>query len=293
MLTELLRLTGGQIAMGGPTGTRDDFSQTQPTPTIDLGWSGSPERGVSLQFLQDEMHTQDPALSAFGQQLATRGPLPTVLTRSRRQLASDGDWYGSAAFCDYHRPSGTDDGLMSVVVVPDGQVHGIALFRPPTERRFTPRHRRLVHLFHSELVNYLRTELAPHGCDPIFSFVATATRSTRMPAGRRFGAAGRAAPRANARHHAPVRQGPLPSLERQHPRRIDGPLCAVSKQRTPGVVRTCHYFDFVPPLRKGQLALLDKQPQRTTNLASPAMEELTSASVSSKSDVMGIARSNS
>ena len=169
MLTELLRLTGGQVAMGGPTGKRDEFTQSQPIPMIDIGWDGPRERGSFVQFLRDEMHTRDPALSAFGQQLATLGPPPRAHTRSRRQLANDATWYGSAAYCDYHRPSGTDDGLMSVVVVPDGQVHGIALFRPTNERPFTSRHRRLLHLFHTELAAHLLSDLAPPGADPVSS----------------------------------------------------------------------------------------------------------------------------
>jgi DNA-binding CsgD family transcriptional regulator len=58
---------------------------------------------------------------------------------------------------------------MSVVVMPDGRAHGIALFRPPNERPYSSRHRRLLHLFHSELAPYLGADLAPPGNDPISS----------------------------------------------------------------------------------------------------------------------------
>jgi DNA-binding CsgD family transcriptional regulator len=169
MLVGLLRLTGGQVAMGGPTGMRDGFSESQPVPTLDLGWDGPRERGVFLQFLQDQMHLQDPALVAFGAKLAALRPSATALTVSRRQLAEDATWYGSTAYCEYHRPSRTDDGLMSDVGLASGGAHGIALFRPLNERPFEARHRRLLHLFHAELAPYLVTELAPPGNDPVSS----------------------------------------------------------------------------------------------------------------------------
>jgi DNA-binding CsgD family transcriptional regulator len=59
--------------------------------------------------------------------------------------------------------------MMSAVLVADGQAHGIALFRPPGERRFTARDRRLLHLFHRELAPHLMTDLAAPGYDPVSS----------------------------------------------------------------------------------------------------------------------------
>jgi DNA-binding CsgD family transcriptional regulator len=169
MFTELLRLTGGKVAMGGPTLMHDNFAGGQPLPVLDVGWDGAREQKIFHQYMLDRMHLRDPAISRFGAQLATLPAGVKSHTRSRRQLADDRSWYASAAFCDYLRPSGVDDGLMSLVVVADGRAHGIALFRPPGERRFTPRDRRLLHLFHTELAPHLRADLAPPGCDPISS----------------------------------------------------------------------------------------------------------------------------
>jgi DNA-binding CsgD family transcriptional regulator len=167
MLSELLRLTGGKVAMGGPTGMHDNFANAQPLPVIDVGWDGPRERGIFQQYMLGRMHIKDPAMARFGAQLATLPAGVKSLTRSRRQLADDPAWYASAAFCEYLRPSGVDDGLMSLVLVADGQEHAIALFRPPGERRFTARDRRLLDLFHTELAPHLRIDLAPPGCDPI------------------------------------------------------------------------------------------------------------------------------
>jgi DNA-binding CsgD family transcriptional regulator len=167
MLTEVLRLTGGQVAMGGPTLMHDNFAGAQPLPVLDLGWDGPREQGIFQQYMLDRMHLSDPAISRFGAQLATLPVGVKAHTRSRRQLADDRAWYGSAAYCEYLRPSGVDDGLMSLAIVADAQAHGIALFRPPGERAFTGRDRRLLDLFHTELAPHMLTELAPPGCDPI------------------------------------------------------------------------------------------------------------------------------
>ncbi|HEY3393299.1 MAG TPA: helix-turn-helix transcriptional regulator [Lacipirellulaceae bacterium] len=169
MLTELLRLTGGKVAMGGPTGMHDKFTRAQPVPVLDVGWDGPREQEIFHHYMRDRMHLRDPAIARFGAQLATLPAGVKSHTRSRRQLAHDRAWYGSAAFCEYLRPSGVDDGMMSVVSVADGQAHGIALFRPPGERPFTARDRRLLDLFHAELAPLLLTDLAPPGCDPICS----------------------------------------------------------------------------------------------------------------------------
>ena len=167
MFAELLRLTGGQVAMGGPTGMHNNFAGAQPLPALDLGWDGPRERGIFRQYMIDRMHLQDPAMTSFGARLATLPPGAKSLTRSRRQLADDPAWYASASFCEYLRPSGVDDGMLSVVIVADGRAHGIALFRPPGERAFSERDCRLLDLFHTELAPHLLVDLAAPGCDPI------------------------------------------------------------------------------------------------------------------------------
>jgi DNA-binding CsgD family transcriptional regulator len=167
MYTELLRLTRGKVAMGGPTGMHDNFANTQPLPVSDVGWDGPREQSIFYQYMRDRMHLTDPAISRFGAKLATLPLDAKSLTRSRRQLAGDRAWYNSPAFCDYLRPSGVDDGLISLVVTADKQAHGIALFRAPGERQFSARKRLLLHLFHTELTPHLLNDLAPPGQDPI------------------------------------------------------------------------------------------------------------------------------
>jgi hypothetical protein len=98
MLVELLRLTGGQVAMGGPTKMHNSFGGAQPLPVLDLGWDGPRERGIFQQYMHDRMHLSDPAIARFGARLATIPRSVKSLTRSRRQLADDRAWYTSAAY---------------------------------------------------------------------------------------------------------------------------------------------------------------------------------------------------
>ncbi len=169
MLEELLRLTGGQVAMGGPALLSQGHLQPDPAPSIDLGWAGERERAAFFQFMGDQMHRQDPALTRFGRQVAKLRAPKNLLTRCRAQLSSDRHWYNSAAYCDYRRRAGTDDSLLSVVKLGVRRLHAIVLYRAPTERQFSARDRRLLHLFHEELMPHLDQELAPPGCDPVSS----------------------------------------------------------------------------------------------------------------------------
>src|SRR5690606_38546431 len=129
----------------------DNFAGSQPLPACDVGWDGPREQQLFYQYMLDRMHLRDPAIARFGDRLTSLPPDATSLTCSRRQLADDHAWYASVAYCDYLRPSGVDDGVISLVVVARGEAHGIALFRPPGERPFSSRDRRLFHLFHTEL----------------------------------------------------------------------------------------------------------------------------------------------
>jgi DNA-binding NarL/FixJ family response regulator len=75
-----------------------------------------------------------------------------LVTRTRRQLVHDTEWYRSAIWDDYHRPSKIDDMLVSVYQVSDrGAVSVICLHRAVGEREFSSRARRLLSFFHGEL----------------------------------------------------------------------------------------------------------------------------------------------
>ena len=82
-----------------------------------------------------------------------------LITRTRRQLVSDGAWYRSAG-SEYRRMGGLDHALTSVLqVTDDGAISGIALNRAIGERDFSPREQRLLAFFHAELGRLIRGPL--------------------------------------------------------------------------------------------------------------------------------------
>jgi DNA-binding CsgD family transcriptional regulator len=75
-----------------------------------------------------------------------------LVTRSRRQLVSDTDWYCSVVFNEYRRPGKIDHQLTSVYQTFDDSAHSaITVVRALGERDFSPRERLLLNFFHAEL----------------------------------------------------------------------------------------------------------------------------------------------
>ena len=75
-----------------------------------------------------------------------------LVTRSRRQLVSDVEWYRSVVFNEYRRPGKIDHQLTSVYQTSDdGAISVITVVRALGERDFSPQEQRLLNFFHAEL----------------------------------------------------------------------------------------------------------------------------------------------
>ena len=75
-----------------------------------------------------------------------------LVTRSRRQLVSDTEWYRSVVFNEYRRPGKIDHQLTSVSQTSDdGAYSAITVVRALGERDFSSREQRLLNFFHAEL----------------------------------------------------------------------------------------------------------------------------------------------
>jgi DNA-binding CsgD family transcriptional regulator len=75
-----------------------------------------------------------------------------LLTRSRRQIVSDTEWYRSVVFNEYRRPGKLDHQLTSVYQTSDdGAISVITVVRALGERDFSSRAQRLLSFFHAEL----------------------------------------------------------------------------------------------------------------------------------------------
>lgn len=93
-----------------------------------------------------------------------------LITRTRRELVSDDEWYRSESFNDFRRVARIDHELTSVMRVSDrGGISVIAVNRMIGEQDFSPRERRLLGFFHAELGRLIggalvsETETGPEG----------------------------------------------------------------------------------------------------------------------------------
>jgi DNA-binding CsgD family transcriptional regulator len=131
----------------------------------DRGWSSPTARASWDQhYTIDQEFRQMPAFQRFA-------ALPgSLVTRSREQLVDDGEWYGSEEFNEYHRSFEVDDILASRTMIggPPALL-GFNILRGLGRERFGARERRLVRIFHRELIRHVGTSLArtPAGPPPL------------------------------------------------------------------------------------------------------------------------------
>jgi DNA-binding CsgD family transcriptional regulator len=94
-----------------------------------------------------------------------------LVTRSRRQLLSDADWYGSYFFNEYQRPVNIEDRLTSVYQVSEaGAISVLVLHRGVSERKFSPRELRLLNFVHEEvgrLIGHALVSVTEPGTDTL------------------------------------------------------------------------------------------------------------------------------
>jgi DNA-binding CsgD family transcriptional regulator len=99
-----------------------------------------------LAYVRENGPVDDPIYKAL-QPMSGR-----LLTRTRRQLVGDTEWYRSVAFNEYRRLGGADHQLTSIYQVScDGPISGISVVRAIGGRDFSERERQLLDFFHEEL----------------------------------------------------------------------------------------------------------------------------------------------
>jgi hypothetical protein len=205
----------------------------------DRGWSSPTARGSWRQrYVNDQEFRQMPAFQRYA---ALPGGL---VTRSREQLVDGGEWYGSEEFNEYHRSFEVDDILASRTMIggPPGLL-GFHMLRGMGRERFVARERRLVRLFHRELIRHVGTSLArtPAG-PPLLPPRLQETLNCLLEGDSEKLVA--LADGAQHAHRPPVRQGPLPTPRRQHSGRAHGPLpatrrCEWARSNAPAGRLTC------------------------------------------------------
>lgn len=87
-----------------------------------------------------------------------------TFTRTRDQMCSDKQWYGSSYVNEVRRRLGADDSLVSQVVLPQrAGFTNLGFGREFGDRPFGRREREAIHLFHTELVELWRTPRVGNG----------------------------------------------------------------------------------------------------------------------------------
>ncbi|MGH7277249.1 MAG: helix-turn-helix transcriptional regulator [Candidatus Rokuibacteriota bacterium] len=145
MFEGLCWLIGAVRAVGGEGRWVRPHRPVEPLSVFDSGLP-RPNRERLLAYVRDHGPAADPMWQAL-----QRVPDPLV-TRTRRQLVSDTEWYRSVVFNEYLRPIGIGHRLKSVCQVSDGgAISVIDVQRALGEQDFSPREQRLLDVFHGEL----------------------------------------------------------------------------------------------------------------------------------------------
>jgi DNA-binding CsgD family transcriptional regulator len=160
MLDGLRRLTGAQVAMYlqiRHLGTDHE----QIAEPLDSGFLDDSDRALWAHYQRENAHRDDPFhLRYFG---TFTGALRT---RSLESVVNMPDWQRSRHYNEYLRVCRLDDRITSSVQLPESSpaaTQVIVLHRSIEDGRYPRRARRLVHLFHQELIPLLGRQLALPG----------------------------------------------------------------------------------------------------------------------------------
>lgn len=157
-----MKLTGAQVGMGGE-GT---YVRRMIVPDVerfaDTGWEDQSQQRIWVDYVKSVGALRDDMLLAF---TAARYPVADVrrpvFTRRRADLIEDAQWRQCNTYNEYRLPIRLTDQLNSFAHFGvQGRTHGFALCRPPGDRGFDVRERRIAHLVHMEMLPLLTGTLA-------------------------------------------------------------------------------------------------------------------------------------
>ena len=145
MADGLRRLLGATGASAGEGLWVRPHGPIKPVSVFEVGFDPRGRERL-MAYVRQNGAEVDPIFKALS---AHAGPL---VTRTRRQLVSDAEWYRSVSFNEYRRVGGFDHQLTSVCRVSDeGASSGIGAYRAIGERDFSEREQRQLQFFHEEL----------------------------------------------------------------------------------------------------------------------------------------------
>lgn len=129
--------------------------RTRAIRSLRIGWDDPAQERVWLEYVDRvpvERTPEYPLLSRLPDRL---------ITRARRHLWPDADWYRSRTFNDIHKPAGLDDYIISIRQQPGVSVqHSVWVHRALGRDPFTRRDWWTLHVIHEEVGRRIGAELA-------------------------------------------------------------------------------------------------------------------------------------
>ena len=153
-MSGLCRLVGAVAATGGEGWWRRRRGLVEPVTCQSHGLTAKDDRRLHV-YMREFGVNADPIYQRL------HGASGRLVTRRRRQLVSDRDWYQSTAFNEYRRLCNVDHQLTSMFqVASNGATSCVAVHREIRDRDFSDRECALVSFFHAELGRLLGRSLS-------------------------------------------------------------------------------------------------------------------------------------
>jgi len=141
----LHRLIGGAAASAGEGLWVRPDGPIKVVSAFDVGFDPRGHERL-MAYIRENGTVVDPIFRALQHM---NGPL---VTRTRRELVPDAEWYRSVSFNEHRKIGRVDHQLTSISQVSnEGAISGIGVYRAIGERDFTRREQRLLNFFHEEL----------------------------------------------------------------------------------------------------------------------------------------------
>lgn len=153
-------LDGLRDLLGAAVGITIDTTHALPGDVprtiepVEVGWATESARRRYIEYFVSGEVATDPATIALLHSHQAR----RFVTRTRRQFVGDVEWYASPTVSEARKIAGIDDFVSSTFGLRPGVLQGFGIYRACGDTPFNERERRLLRLFHVEL---LRLLLAP------------------------------------------------------------------------------------------------------------------------------------
>jgi DNA-binding CsgD family transcriptional regulator len=130
----------------------------RPIQPIDLGWPSESARRRFYQYIESGESIEDPA----AQSLFELHQRVRLVTCFRRQLVDDRTWYAAPSVVNGRHYADIDDFVCTTFALRPGMLHGFIIYRGMREPAFDLHERRIMRMFHVELLRLIRNTASNH-----------------------------------------------------------------------------------------------------------------------------------